>query len=63
MFWMTVIYALNKLDQRRGLWEDIVKLQQQGPWYLVGDFNNTLNAHDRIGGTWLLKRSILIFRT
>ncbi|XP_058784732.1 uncharacterized protein LOC131659577 [Vicia villosa] len=49
-FFITAIYALNKLDQRRKLWKDLNNLNQQGPWCLIGDFNNVLKSQDRIGG-------------
>ncbi|MCH95907.1 hypothetical protein A2U01_0016889, partial [Trifolium medium] len=52
LFWLTTIYAQNQLNQRRKLWKDIETLhsQQQGPWFLMGDFNNVLKSQDRIGG-------------
>ena len=51
-YWLTAIYALNKLENRRSLWKDIVTLHshQQGPWCLIGDYNNVTKAQDRIGG-------------
>jgi hypothetical protein len=50
--WFTAIYALNHLDQRRRLWLELEDIHhaQQGPWCLMGDFNNVLKAADRIGG-------------
>ncbi|XP_058767570.1 uncharacterized protein LOC131641282 [Vicia villosa] len=50
--WLTAIYADNKLDRRRSLWKDIEKINstQQGPWCLMGDYNNVLHTDDRIGG-------------
>lgn len=52
LYWITAIYALNKLDQRRTLWTDIecIHGNQHGPWVLLGDFNNVLKAKDRVGG-------------
>ncbi|CAK8579658.1 unnamed protein product [Lathyrus sativus] len=49
-FWLTVVYAHNKLELRRKLWHDIEHSQQPGPWCIVGDFNNVLRTKDRIGG-------------
>ena len=49
-FCLTVVYAQNKLEHRRKLWHDIEQIQHQGPWYIVGDFNNVLRTKDRIGG-------------
>lgn len=53
-YWMIVIYALNQLEQRKMLWKDIEDLncQQQGPWFLMGDFNNVLKTQDMIGEIW-----------
>jgi exonuclease III len=50
--WFTAIYALNQLEQRRRLWNELdsIHTSQQGPWCLMGDFNNVLKAADRIGG-------------
>ncbi|MCH98402.1 hypothetical protein A2U01_0019404, partial [Trifolium medium] len=49
---LRAIYAQNKLEQRNKLWKDIetIHSQQQGPWFLMGDFNNVLKSQDRIGG-------------
>lgn len=51
--WLTATYALNQLEERKKLWKDIENISTtlQGPWMLMGDFNNVLKAHDRIGGT------------
>jgi hypothetical protein len=50
--WFTAIYAFNILEQRRKLWRELEDLHnsQQGPWCLMGDFNNVLKASDRVGG-------------
>jgi hypothetical protein len=50
--WFTAIYALNLLEHRRKLWKELVDINDtlQGPWCLMGDFNNVLKAIDRIGG-------------
>ncbi|CAK8570896.1 unnamed protein product [Lathyrus sativus] len=56
--WMTTIYALNQLEQRRKLWEDLKQIHdsQQGPWFLMGDFNNVTKSMDRIGGNLVTER-------
>ena len=53
MIWLTAIYALNHLEDRRLLWNDVQRLEPhiQGNWLLMGDFNNVLTAQDRIGGS------------
>ncbi|XP_058726099.1 uncharacterized protein LOC131597415 [Vicia villosa] len=50
--WLTAIYADNKLDRRRKLWKEIEQINstQQGPWCLMGDYNNVMYTDDRIGG-------------
>lgn len=50
---LTVVYAHNQLDKRRTLWRDIANLApvSQGPWMIIGDFNNVLTVDDRIGGS------------
>lgn len=49
---LVVIYAHNQLINMRKIWMDINQLANsiQGPWMLVGDFNNVLNVKDRTGG-------------
>ncbi|CAK8544062.1 unnamed protein product [Lathyrus sativus] len=56
--WMTTIYALNQLEQRRKLWEDLKQIHdsQQGPWFLMGDFNNLTKSMDRIGGNLVTEK-------
>jgi endonuclease/exonuclease/phosphatase family metal-dependent hydrolase len=52
LYWLTAVYALNHLDQRRRLWNQLAGIHntQKGPWCLMGDFNNVLKAADRIWG-------------
>lgn len=49
--WCTIIYAFNKPDQRKLLWNAIGKLQLhiQYLWFLMGDFNNVVKTHDIFG--------------
>ncbi|XP_058784644.1 uncharacterized protein LOC131659472 [Vicia villosa] len=51
-YWMTAIYAHNKLIHRKKLWKDLedIDKNQTGPWCTVGDFNNVMSSQDRIGG-------------
>lgn len=48
---LTMIYAHNQSSQRRKLWEDIKNCAKniQGPWKVIGDFNNVLDVDDGIG--------------
>jgi hypothetical protein len=52
LYWLTAIYAFNHLEQRKILWKELADIHQsqQGPWCLIGDFNNVLKATDRMGG-------------
>ncbi|XP_058746230.1 uncharacterized protein LOC131619107 [Vicia villosa] len=49
---LTIVYAHNQLNNRRNLWQDLIRISVhiQGPWMVVGDFNNILKVDDRIGG-------------
>lgn len=50
--WLTIVYAHNHLEQRRGLW-NLLKGNAgnlQGMWMIIGDFNNVLTVKDRVGG-------------
>lgn len=52
LYWFNVVYGLNHLDQRKRLWKDFKQIHQsqQGPWCLIGDFNNVLKIMDRMKG-------------
>ncbi|KAI5433138.1 hypothetical protein KIW84_020430 [Lathyrus oleraceus] len=43
-------YAFNTFEQRKTLWKDIEKVHKlvSGPWFLIGDFNNVLQAQNRV---------------
>lgn len=57
---------MNQLADRRCLWRDISKLntqqQQHEPWCLIGDFNNVLQAKDRIGGRDVTEAEYIDFK-
>ncbi|XP_058784780.1 uncharacterized protein LOC131659636 [Vicia villosa] len=50
--YLSAIYAHNQLSKRRELWDNIkdVSKGMKGPWIIIGDFNNVLKVHDRVGG-------------
>lgn len=56
-YWMTAVYAHNQLDLGKRLWKIIENLQhsRQGPWCVIGDYNNVLTAQDIIGGNLVTK--------
>lgn len=47
--WCTVVYAFNTLEQMSKLRKDIedINHQKNGPWFLIRDYNNVLQAQDR----------------
>lgn len=58
MKWMTLIYALNQLEMRKNMWQNIEELhsQQHGPWMLIGDFNNVVKVEEKIGGSMVSEK-------
>lgn len=52
LYWLTAIYGQNQIEDRKRLWRQLVDThrKQQGPWMLMGDFNNVLKCTNRIGG-------------
>ncbi|XP_062096274.1 uncharacterized protein LOC133802055 [Humulus lupulus] len=50
-FSITILYGFNEDSKRMQLWEDLkeVSAQVQGPWLLVGDFNDILLSNERFG--------------
>ncbi|XP_058726469.1 uncharacterized protein LOC131597821 [Vicia villosa] len=51
-YYATIVYAMNQIDRRRILWEQIDTLGNNInlPWIVMGDYNNVLTSHDIIGG-------------
>ncbi|KAF5183828.1 Dnase i-like superfamily protein, partial [Thalictrum thalictroides] len=50
-FLFTCIYASNDRQERLLLWKDIINLYRgiKTPWCVLGDFNNVLYSHERVG--------------
>ncbi|XP_062113962.1 uncharacterized protein LOC133824968 [Humulus lupulus] len=50
-FSITIVYGFNEDRKRKKLWEDLkeVLAQVQGPWLLIGDFNDILVSNERVG--------------
>jgi hypothetical protein len=49
---IAIVYADTLYTNRRCLWEaltDVINLHR-GPWLIIGDFNSTLGAYEKIGG-------------
>ncbi|KAK4286195.1 hypothetical protein QN277_002786 [Acacia crassicarpa] len=51
-FLLTAVYAIPHSNFREILWANIQRLSKQisSPWCVLGDFNDILNASERIGG-------------
>ncbi|XP_022003024.1 uncharacterized protein LOC110900443 [Helianthus annuus] len=53
MFLCSFVYAENRYQQRRILWENLCKhscLARNQPWVILGDFNTALNMEDCLYG-------------
>ncbi|XP_074315490.1 uncharacterized protein LOC141651689 [Silene latifolia] len=48
-FTATFIYGFNKIEERVPLWNALVRLTVNGPWIVLGDFNNVMYANERLG--------------
>ncbi|KAL5184132.1 Transposon TX1 uncharacterized protein [Glycine soja] len=50
--WTRVSKPTRDREHRRVIWKDLEHLHStiQGPWCVIGDFNNVASANDRIGG-------------
>ncbi|XP_074278384.1 uncharacterized protein LOC141601975 [Silene latifolia] len=48
-FTATFIYGFNKIEERVPLWNALVRLTVNGPWIVLGDFNNVMFANERLG--------------
>ena len=52
-FFMTNIYALNIQQEREKFWNILLshrKSFENEEWMILGDFNTSLNLHDKQGG-------------
>ncbi|XP_074314661.1 uncharacterized protein LOC141649892 [Silene latifolia] len=52
VFYLTMVYAFNGINERAPLWDQLRKIASHisGPWAIAGDFNCVLAAHERFGG-------------
>lgn len=48
-FNISVVYAFNREEERKDLWNTLTKLEENIPWVILGDFNAILHKEDRIG--------------
>ena len=54
--YLTLVYGLNREQQRRDLWSELATIAQSmtNAWCLLRDFNTILYKEDRIGGVRLM---------
>ena len=47
--WITFVYGLNIIADRRPLWQELMQLRGsfQGPWLVIGDFNAVYDPSHR----------------
>ncbi|XP_058761622.1 uncharacterized protein LOC131635037 [Vicia villosa] len=62
--WCTVIYAYNTLEKRKVLWQYIQAIlsNTKGPWFFMGDYNNVMTIHERIGGNPVQEKECIVLR-
>ncbi|XP_074316134.1 uncharacterized protein LOC141652515 [Silene latifolia] len=50
-WWVSVVYGFNRIAERVPLWESLTNMSGivDGPWVVMGDFNNVLAMNERIG--------------
>ncbi|XP_074277385.1 uncharacterized protein LOC141601023 [Silene latifolia] len=51
VWWMSVVYGFNRVAERIPLWLSFQQIHTvvNGPWVVMGDFNNVLAMNERIG--------------
>ncbi|XP_074299170.1 uncharacterized protein LOC141630212 [Silene latifolia] len=50
-WWASIVYVFNRIAERVSLWESLNHMSAvvNGPWMVMGDFNNVLAMNERIG--------------
>ncbi|XP_074271284.1 uncharacterized protein LOC141595214 [Silene latifolia] len=49
-FYVTFVYGFNKIEDKASLWQNLIRLNVQDPWIVMGDFNAVMYANERLGG-------------
>ncbi|XP_074309059.1 uncharacterized protein LOC141643690 [Silene latifolia] len=49
-FYATFVYGFNKIEDKAPLWQNLIRLNVQDPWIVMGDFNAVMYANERLGG-------------
>ncbi|KAK9749023.1 hypothetical protein RND81_02G097200 [Saponaria officinalis] len=63
-FWFSLVYGLNKHEERESLWRNLKRYAGyvNGVWAVCGDFNSLLGLHERIGGNEVTNTENASFR-
>ncbi|XP_074277532.1 uncharacterized protein LOC141601161 [Silene latifolia] len=51
VWWLSVVYGFNRVPDRVPLWGSLTAMHNvvNGPWIVMGDFNNVLALNERLG--------------
>ncbi|XP_074304878.1 uncharacterized protein LOC141639720 [Silene latifolia] len=51
VWWLSMVYGFNRVNERLSLWNSlsIMNTLVNGPWVVIGDFNNVLALNERLG--------------
>ncbi|XP_074310208.1 uncharacterized protein LOC141645964 [Silene latifolia] len=49
-FYATFVYGFNKIEDKASLWQNLIRMNVQDPWIVMGDFNAIMYANERLGG-------------
>ncbi|XP_062100450.1 uncharacterized protein LOC133806354 [Humulus lupulus] len=59
LFFATVVYGSNSMEERKKLWDKLASIGQlKYPWIIFGDFNAMFSYQDRNGGRQILAKDI-----
>ena len=61
---LSSIYASPRLEERKLLWGNLANVASlhQLPWLMLGDYNELLSSHDKLGGNPLNPRQVQLFK-
>ncbi|XP_074264095.1 uncharacterized protein LOC141586691 [Silene latifolia] len=51
VWWLSMVYGFNRVHERMPLWNSLSTMNAlvNGPWVVMGDFNNVLALNERLG--------------
>ena len=65
LIWLlSSFYASPRLEERKLLWGNLANVASlhQLPWLMLGDYNELLSSHDKLGGNPLNPRRVQLFK-